>query len=473
MISLCMIVKNEEKNLKSCLEKAALFVDEIVIVDTGSKDRTIDIAKKFTDKIYNFSWCNDFSKARNFSIEKASKDWILILDADEFITKFDIKEVKEFIKEENIVGRINVINLFDNESIINKSYFRLGRLFNRNYFKYIGKIHEQLTPIHSQAYEKKNINIEIEHIGYIKSEIKRKNKIERNISLIKNSIKEDGESSYLYYQLGKIYYTDKNYKEASNAFGKAIEMPLNLKECYVQDLMESYGYTLINIKNYNEALKIKKFEGCYKNSVDFQFLMGLIFMNNNRFTEAAKRFYKCLELEEGKVEGVNSFLPNYNLGVIFETLGYVKEAEDCYKKCAQYDLAKERLKNIDNFNRSPKGIKKEIERLINLNYIEKARKILEDNKEKLGEDIDIFSMKAIMSIMENNLEEAEKFIFQGLNKDKKNFDLNYNLAYIYEIKGLCKEAISKYKESIKLCNNEKLKDNIITKIEEIKKIIEN
>lgn len=80
-------------------------------------------------------------------------------------------------------------------------------------------------------------------------------------------------------------------------------------------------------------------------------------------------------------------------------------------------------------------------------------------------------MKAIMSIMENNLEEAEKFIFEGLNKDK-NFDLNYNLAYIYEIKGLYKEAISKYKESIKLCNNEKLKDNIITKIEEIK-IIEN
>ncbi len=77
-------------------------------------------------------------------------------------------------------------------------------------------------------------------------------------------------------------------------------------------------------------------------------------------------------------------------------------------------------------------------------------------------------MKAIMSIMENNLEEAEKFIFEGLKKDRKNFDLNYNLACIYEIKGLYKEAISQYKESIKLCNNEKLKDNIITKIEEIK-----
>lgn len=63
--------------------------------------------------------------------------------------------MEEFIKEENIVGRVNVINLFDNESIINKSNFRLERLFNRNYFKYIGKIHEQLIPIHNQAYEKR------------------------------------------------------------------------------------------------------------------------------------------------------------------------------------------------------------------------------------------------------------------------------------------------------------------------------
>ncbi|HIG0359208.1 TPA: glycosyltransferase [Clostridium sporogenes] len=466
-----MIVKNEEKNLKSCLEKAALFVDEIVIVDTGSRDKTVHIARKFTDKIYDFNWCDDFSKARNYSIEKASGDWILILDADEFITKFDIEEVKGFIKEKNIVGKVNIINLFDNEGRINKSYFRLGRLFNRKYFKYIGKIHEQLIPIHKQAYEKKDVNIEIKHIGYMKSEIKIKNKVERNINLIKYSIKEDEENPYLYYQLGKIYYTDKNYKEAVNAFGKAITMPLNLKEFYVQDLIESYGYTLINIKEYSKALKIKDFEGYYKSSADFQFLMGLIFMNNNKFTEAAKRFYKCLELKEGKIEGVNSFLPNYNLGVIFENLGYVKEALDCYKKCGQYDLALERLKDIDNFNKSPEGIKKEIERLINLNDMENARKILANNKEKLGDDVDILSMKSVMFIMENNLEEAEKIIFQGLNMDKNNFDLNYNLAYIYEVKELYKEAIEIYKKAYNFSNKKAIKISLEEKINQLIQLV--
>lgn len=66
MLTLCMIVKNEEESLKSCLAKAALFVDEIIVVDTGSKDTTKSIALEFTDKVYDFDWCNDFFKARNF-----------------------------------------------------------------------------------------------------------------------------------------------------------------------------------------------------------------------------------------------------------------------------------------------------------------------------------------------------------------------------------------------------------------------
>ena len=82
-LSLCMIVKNEEKFLAGCLESVKNIVDEIIIVDTGSTDKTIEIANSYNAKVYHFEWKNDFSLARNESIKHATGDWILILDADE------------------------------------------------------------------------------------------------------------------------------------------------------------------------------------------------------------------------------------------------------------------------------------------------------------------------------------------------------------------------------------------------------
>ena len=93
-LSLCMIVKNESTNLDNCLKSVCTFVDEIIIVDTGSADNTVEIAKKYTNKIYDFKWIDDFSAARNFSLDQASSDWILVLDADECLAERDIKFIK-------------------------------------------------------------------------------------------------------------------------------------------------------------------------------------------------------------------------------------------------------------------------------------------------------------------------------------------------------------------------------------------
>ena len=102
-ISLCMIVKNEEDVLENCLSSVFKATDEIIIVDTGSTDKTKDIARKYTDKIYDFKWVDDFSKARNYSFSKATKDYILWLDADDIIEEEDLKKLiklKEEINEE-------------------------------------------------------------------------------------------------------------------------------------------------------------------------------------------------------------------------------------------------------------------------------------------------------------------------------------------------------------------------------------
>ena len=103
-ISLCMIVKNEEAYLEECLTSVKDLVSEIIIVDTGSTDKTKEIAKKFGAKIIDFTWIDDFAAARNASIKQATGDWILVLDADEVIAKKDFETIKTLIADKETMG---------------------------------------------------------------------------------------------------------------------------------------------------------------------------------------------------------------------------------------------------------------------------------------------------------------------------------------------------------------------------------
>ena len=116
-ISLCMIAKNEEKHLEECLNSVKELVDEVIIVDTGSTDKTKQIGKKFNAKIYDFKWIDDFSAARNKSLKHATKDWILVLDADEVLDK----EALKVIKDELVKNKENDAFLFIHKNYTNKT----------------------------------------------------------------------------------------------------------------------------------------------------------------------------------------------------------------------------------------------------------------------------------------------------------------------------------------------------------------
>lgn len=144
--SLCMIVKNEEDVLERCLESVKGIFDEIIIVDTGSSDKTKEIAKKYTDKIYDFEWCDDFSKARNYAFSLATSDYIMWLDADDILTKEDYLKLQEF--KQNMPD-VDVVMMpyhiaFDKEGKPTFSYYR-ERLLKRNkYFQWKDPVHEYL-----------------------------------------------------------------------------------------------------------------------------------------------------------------------------------------------------------------------------------------------------------------------------------------------------------------------------------------
>ncbi|NFR87435.1 MULTISPECIES: glycosyltransferase [unclassified Clostridium] len=350
MLSLCIIVKNEEKVLSKCLNSVKGIVDEIIVVDTGSKDDTKNIALKFTNKVYDFFWCNDFSKARNFSISKATNDWILILDADEVVIDYDIKSIDYFLKEVNnkIVGRLNIINEFEDEFGIKKYAKRVSRIFNKNYFSYKGCIHEQIVCNDGKNHNNQDLNLTINHIGYSKDILRTTNKVERNIGLLNNALESNIKDPYLYYQLGKSYFMNKDYSEAYSSFKEALLLIDNYHYEYVEDLIESYGYSLIHLNLFKQALDLIKYKKNYNSSPDFLFLMGIIYMNNGDFQKSAEAFLKCTEFKDGKIEGITSYLPLYNIGVIFECLGFESEAINYYDKCEDYEIAVKRKFHLIN-----------------------------------------------------------------------------------------------------------------------------
>ena len=133
-ISLCMIVRNEEKVLARCLESVRGCVDEIIIVDTGSSDGTKEIAARFTDKIYDFEWIDDFSAARNYSFEQATGDYLLWLDADDVLLPADAEALLRFKAER--LADCNVVMLRYNSTPV----FKLDKCLKKCYYTIVIKL---------------------------------------------------------------------------------------------------------------------------------------------------------------------------------------------------------------------------------------------------------------------------------------------------------------------------------------------
>lgn len=162
-ISLCMIVKNEEDVLARCLDSIADLMDEIIIVDTGSTDRTKEIAARYTHKIYDYKWINDFSSARNYSFSKASKDYIYAADADEVLDKENrerFRRLKTVLLPEIEIVQMKYVTLSEFDTVLNAKKEYRPKLFKRlRTFTWMDPIHEtvRLTPIIFDS------DIEIQH----------------------------------------------------------------------------------------------------------------------------------------------------------------------------------------------------------------------------------------------------------------------------------------------------------------------
>ena len=350
-ISVCIIAKNEEKHIEECCKHLAPYGFEIVLVDTGSTDKTVELARRYTDCIYYFDWCNDFSAAKNYAIEKASHDWILSIDCDEYIEYMDQTALAALMQSHpTAAGRILIRNRFTENGQTAYEQVRVSRFVNRKHYRFEGAVHEQLVPFDVAGEKLSPVKyvydapITVLHVGYDGSEEEMMDKSKRNIALLEQELAAQGEDPYIYYQLGQSYRKIHDYEKAFYYFDLGLSMDVDPAIDYVQTMVESYGYTLLDLKRNQDALNLLGVYEEFSKRADFVFLMGLIYMNNGLFDESVQEFTKATTIEEFAVDGVNSYKAYYNIGVIYECTGHTEEAKEAYRKCGNYEPAVKRLK---------------------------------------------------------------------------------------------------------------------------------
>ncbi|MFH0734108.1 MAG: glycosyltransferase [bacterium] len=253
-LSLCMIVKNEEKYLADCLESVKSIADEIIIVDTGSNDLTVEIAQKYNSKIYYYQWINDFSSARNFALSKCSGRWILYLDADERLSPKSFTELKKYILTDNKLGVFcNVISAdYQRGSTNVMQYVRLFK--NNPNIKFEGAVHEQIEgSLKREGYQFGFSGIEIEHIGYDVNGELLNQKAERNLEILLKDF-SDKPNGYKAFHIGSTYVILGFIEKAIKYFLSAIDDE-NLEKNHKAHCFRYLAAFELNIsKNYDKAL---------------------------------------------------------------------------------------------------------------------------------------------------------------------------------------------------------------------------
>lgn len=331
-----MIVKNEEKNIKRCLDSIESIANEIIIVDTGSNDETLNICSNYNAKVINHKWNNDFSEARNVSLEYATKDYILFLDADEKISKENLEKLKALLSSKKLAEGyfFRLTNIINGTEVGEYVVFRFFK--NKRKYRFRGKVHEQIANCiqkHNKDKCIENIDIKIYHYGYDPNKVNIESKYKRNMGIL-NTYTEEEKDAYYFYVLGNEYARITDFKSAIESYEKSLDL-MELKYNYV-----FYPYLILNIvkaysneKQFYESIKfIEKIRFSIPNFKDLYFMECLAYIECGKISKALEclneyincpvgntyeyphnNFEKIYDIKEMKKNLEQASTPNNNL----------------------------------------------------------------------------------------------------------------------------------------------------------------
>lgn len=300
VLSACLIVKNEEKHLERCLTSLKEHVDEIVIVDTGSSDRTVEIAQSFGATIAIFNWEEDFSAARNIGLELATGDWALWIDADEEVAPESWGPIREALMRPHFGGFFfKIINFMDEEGDANTYTHAPVRLFQlRPEIRFTGRVHEQVTPS-LDALQLPCAHLTgatIYHYGYRPSDMAEKSKLDRTIGMLEREVRESPEDAFHWFNLANTYSVARRSEDAVHAARMCLRYihPENSFGTLAYQILAS-GLNSVG-KPHEAYLACEEAEEKGFFTILNQFEKAHALLKLARFEEALERIDKCIRM---------------------------------------------------------------------------------------------------------------------------------------------------------------------------------
>jgi tetratricopeptide (TPR) repeat protein len=342
-LSLCLIMRDNERTIGPCLKSIRHRVDEMVCVDTGSKDSTPEIAKRLGARVFHFPWCDSFSAARNESFRHARGDWILVMDSDDTIDEPNGRKIRELIlrqSDPSFMGytvKVHCPSMGENGELEVTVVDQVHLVRNLPELRWDRRIHEQIIPaIRRAGGEVGFTDLFIVHSGSDRSSEGQQRKLERDLRLLNMELEEYPDHPFTLFNLGMTYRDARQYDKAVDYLKRSIERSgeneSHLRKAYA--LLVS-SHTLWG--QYKPA-----YETCqvglrlFPEDTELRFQEGGLLNNFGRYAEAVEAYLKVLATDEGahfaSVErGIKGYLTRHNLAVVYMNMGDLARAEEQWR----------------------------------------------------------------------------------------------------------------------------------------------
>tara|TARA_R110000868_G_scaffold376770_1_gene641855 strand:+ start:2389 stop:7095 length:4707 start_codon:yes stop_codon:yes gene_type:complete len=420
-LSLCMIVRDNEDTIGPCLESIRPWVDEIIIVDTGSKDRTPDICREYGAHMFEFPWCDDFSAARNESIKHALGKWVFWMDSDDTITEECGRKIKELAAQDHpdhLMGFIMQVHCpgpAGDVSMTAVDHVKLFRNFPELRFEH--RIHEQIIPaIRRRGGDVAWTDLYVVHSGSDHSVEGRKRKLERDYRLLELDNRERPNHPFVLFNLGMTYADDEKYPEAI----QYLKQCLDVSHPGESQVRKAYAL-LVNALSQNEQHQ-EAWDYCcqglshFPDDKELLFRQAMLHHHFGRLFDAETVYLRVLNEKTDRHftsidVGLCGYKTRHNLAVVYDDMGRLDQAEKQWRMI---------IKEIPTYTTAWKCLG---ETLLKANRLEDVKQLAMVMRGQVETHIDGFVLNARLLERQGNPEEAIHLLQKKIKQKPQELDL--------------------------------------------------
>lgn len=348
-VSVCIIAKNEERFMEDCLKHLKKYDMEVIVADTGSTDRTKEIAQKYADKVVDFEWVGDFSAARNYCASFATNNWILALDCDEMLNSMDVRVLR--MQMQKYPRRIGVLRL---KNLVHDTNGEMGyrnddipRFYNKNYYAFAYSIHEQIRAKDAAKIDDPIdaflLPMDVVHHGYALDEETMKKKQVRNLELLYKELETTPDQGYIYFQIGQSQLTLNGPETAIEAYEKGMERIPDMECYYVPELIMSLAKAYADAARIPDALTLMDRYEPQINTARYALTHAEILWKDEQILKALAYFIKVTTLPDAKDLGGELTSCYGRIIQIYEAFGEKEMAENFHQRFLACHEDKERV----------------------------------------------------------------------------------------------------------------------------------